>query len=99
MEAYRLTRALDGRLRVRVPVRGHALLSHPMYNKGTAFTLEERAAFGLEGLLPREVNTLETQLERVYQNIMRKATPLERYIGLASLHDRNEVLFYRLLLE
>lgn len=99
MESYRLTRALDGRCRVRVPVRGHALLSHPMYNKGTAFTLEERAAFGLEGLLPREVNTIDTQLERVYQNIERKESPLERYIGLASLHDRNEVLFYRLLLE
>lgn len=99
MEAYRLTRALDGRWRVRVALRGHALLSHPMYNKGTAFTLEERAALGLEGLLPREVNGVDTQLRRVYQNVARKETPLERHIGLAALQDRNEVLFYRLLLE
>ncbi|MCW8140708.1 MAG: NAD-dependent malic enzyme [Planctomycetota bacterium] len=99
MEAYRLTRAIDGRWRVKVPVRGHALLSHSMFNKGTAFTLEERAALGLEGLLPREVNPIEVQLERVYQNITRKPEPLERYVGLAALHDRNEVLFYRLLLE
>ncbi|MCO5168676.1 MAG: NAD-dependent malic enzyme [Planctomycetes bacterium] len=99
MEAYRLTRAIDGRWRVKVPVRGPALLSHSMFNKGTAFTLEERAAFGLEGLLPREVNTIEVQLARVHQNITRKPEPLERYVGLAALHDRNEVLFYRLLLE
>jgi malic enzyme len=99
MESYRFSKALDGRRRVRVPVRGHALLSHPTYNKGTAFSLEERATFGLEGLLPREVNGIEAQLERVYQNLARKDDPLERYIGLASLHDRNEVLFYRLLLD
>jgi malate dehydrogenase (oxaloacetate-decarboxylating) len=99
MEAYRLTRGLDGRARVRVPVRSHALLSHAMFNKGTSFTLEERRTFGLEGLLPRDVNVIETQLRRVQQNILRKEEPLERYIGLAALHDRNEVLFYRLLLE
>lgn len=100
MESYRFSKALDGRVRVRVPVRGHALLSHPTFNKGTAFSLEERATFGLEGLLPREVNTIDAQLERVYQNLARKeGNALERYIGLAALHDRNEVLFYRLLLD
>lgn len=99
MEAYRLTRTLDGRQKVRVPLRGHALLSHAMFNKGTAFTLEERARFGLEGLLPREANDIAQQLERVHDNIMRKPDPLERYIGVGALHDRNEVLFYRLLLE
>jgi malic enzyme len=70
-----------------------------MYNKGTAFTREERAAFGLEGLLPDAVSTLSQQAGRIHRNILRKEDPLERYIGLASLQDRNEVLFYRLLVD
>ena len=88
-------RAPDGRLRVQVPVRGNALLSHPVYNKGTAFTAAERRAFGLEGLLPREANTIEQQLARIHENITIKTEPLERYVGMASLHDRNETLFFR----
>ena len=68
-----------------------------MYNKGTAFTREERAAFGLEGLLPDAVSTLEQQVRRVYRSIQRKEDPLEHYIGLAALQDRNEPLFYRVL--
>jgi len=84
---------------VEVPYRGQRLLRHPMYNKGTAFTREERAALRLEGLLPDAVSTFEQQLGRVHRNIMRKEDPLERYIGLAALQDRNEHLFYRLLVE
>src|SRR5262249_53126074 len=81
----------------RIPYRGAQLLSHPMYNKGPAFTREERATFGLEGLLPSAVNTIEQQATRVYENLARKTDPLERYIGLASLQDRNEHLFYYVL--
>ena len=66
-----------------------------MFNKGTAFTREERAALGLEGLLPDAVSTMEQQERRVHRNILRKDDPLERYIGLAALQDRNEMLFYR----
>ena len=80
-----------------VPYRGSQLLAHPMYNKGTAFTREERDAFGLEGLLPDAVSTMEQQAQRVYENIVRKTDALERYIGLAALQDRNEHLFYRVL--
>jgi malate dehydrogenase (oxaloacetate-decarboxylating) len=80
-----------------VPYRGVHLLGLPMYNKGTGFTREERAAFGLDGLLPYSVNTLEQQARRVYENIARKTDPLERYIGLASLEDRNEHLFHHVL--
>jgi malic enzyme len=87
----------DGRGRVEVPLRGEALLHHPLFNKGTAFTRAERAQFGLEGLLPDAVSTMEQQARRVYANIMRKTDPLERYIGLAALQDRNEHLFYRVL--
>jgi malic enzyme len=97
MEPYRLRHDEEGRPRLGVPYRGQRLLRHPMYSKGTAFSREERTALGLEGLLPDAVSTLEQQVRRAYRNIMRKQDPLERYIGLAALQDRNEVLFYRLL--
>jgi malate dehydrogenase (oxaloacetate-decarboxylating)(NADP+) len=64
-------------------------------NKGTAFTPEERHAYGLEGLLPHTVETLDRQLERVLQQLDAKPTDLERYIYLIGLADRNETLFYR----
>ena len=99
MESYRVERGRDGRGVVRVPYRGMSLLDHPMYNKGSAFTQDERRAFALQGLLPGGVSTLEQQSRRVYENICRKSDPVEKYIGLAALHDRNEVLFYRLLLD
>ncbi len=70
-----------------------------MYSKGSAFTQEERATFGMEGLLPSYVTTLELQARRAYHAIQRKTDPLEKYIGLASLQDRNEFLFYRVLLD
>jgi len=89
MDAYRVRRRPDGEQRVEVSDRGSSLLSHPMYNKGSAFTAEERRAFGLEGLLPGAVNTIEQQAARVYENLERKTDPLETYIGLASLQDRN----------
>ncbi len=97
MDSYRLERGPDGRPRVRVPLRGDALLRHPMYNKGTAFTTEERRTFGLDGLLPHEPNTIAQQVERIVANIARKPDPLEQYIGLTSLQGRNETLFYRVL--
>jgi malic enzyme len=68
-----------------------------MYNRSTAFTRAERRELGLEGLLPDVVSTMEQQARRAYGNIARKTDPLERYIGLAALQDRNEHLFYRVL--
>ncbi|HET8644445.1 MAG TPA: NAD-dependent malic enzyme, partial [Vicinamibacteria bacterium] len=59
-----------------VPCRGADLLRHPMYTKSSAFTSEERMAFGLEGLLPQHVSTMEDQCERAYANIARKTDPL-----------------------
>jgi malate dehydrogenase (oxaloacetate-decarboxylating) len=99
MEPYRLKYDEKGLPTVEVPYRGQRLLRHPMFNKGTAFTRQERSALGLEGILPDAVSTLEQQEARVHRNILRKEDPLERYIGLASLQDRNEVLFYRLLVD
>lgn len=84
---------------VRCPYRGLSLLHHHMYNKGSAFTVEEREIFGLQGLLPAQVSTIEQQSRRVHDNISRKSDPLEKHIGLSSLQDRNEVLFYRVLLD
>ena len=97
MERYESRTDADGRAVVRVPYRGPALLAHSMYNKSTAFTREERVAFDLDGLLPDAVSTMEQQARRVYANIVRKTDALERYIGLAALHDRNEILFFRVL--
>jgi malate dehydrogenase (oxaloacetate-decarboxylating)(NADP+) len=78
---------------------GINLLRDPTLNKGTAFTEEERKALGLEGLLPPYVNSLETQVIRVMENFHKKPTDLERYIYLMSLQDRNETLFYRVVID
>jgi len=77
------------------PLRGRALLDVPAPNKDTAFTPDERRAYGLEGLLPHTVENLERQMERVLQHLDAKPTDLERYIYLIGLADRNETLFYR----
>jgi malate dehydrogenase (oxaloacetate-decarboxylating) len=78
---------------------GVALLSYPRLNKGSAFSAEERTMFRLHGLLPPAVMTIEQQLDRTYHSFRAKTTDLERYIYLASLQDRNEVLYFRLLQE
>jgi malate dehydrogenase (oxaloacetate-decarboxylating) len=82
----------------RIP-RGMELFDTPLLNKGTAFTEGERAQFGLHGLLPPHVETLEEQVVRAYEAYARKDDELERHIYLRALQDNNEVLFYRLLLE
>src|ERR1700745_2812016 len=79
--------------------RGTDLLDTPTLNKGTAFTEEERTEFGLQGLLPPQVETLDEQAVRAYEAFQRKTDDLERNIYLRALQDTNEVLFYRLLLE
>ena len=78
---------------------GVGLLSDPGLNKGTAFTEAEREAFGLRGLLPPRAITQVEQLMRVLGNLRRKANDIEKYIFLVSLQDRNETLFYRLVMD
>lgn len=79
--------------------RGLAVLNSPVLNKGTAFTVEERRELGLTGLLPPEIGTLETQVKRAYVQYERLPDALSKNIYLTALHDRNEVLFYRLFSE
>ena len=79
--------------------RGMDLLECPGLNKGTAFTEEERSKFGLHGLLPPHVESLEEQAVRAYEAYKRKDEDLERHIYLRALQDTDEVLFYKLLLD
>lgn len=81
------------------PLKGYRALYHPAFNKSTAFTREEREEYGLKGLLPYKVGNQDNQLARVLENLRRKASDIEKFIFLASLHERNERLFYRTLLE
>ncbi|HLJ36284.1 MAG TPA: NAD-dependent malic enzyme [Ktedonobacteraceae bacterium] len=84
---------------VETALNGQMLLESPLLNKGSAFPEEERAEFNLLGLLPPHIASMEDQLARTYENYKAKESDLERYIYLASLHDRNETLFFRLVSE
>jgi len=79
------------------PTRGLALLQDPTLNRGTAFTERERDALGLRGLLPPHVLSQDEQATRVLINLRRLADPLDKFVALNSLHDRNEALFFRVL--
>src|SRR5271167_3789872 len=78
-------------------LRGMHLLDTPIFNKGTAFSDEERYTFGLHGLLPPYIESLDEQTARAYESFRHKTDDLERHIYLRALQDTNEVLFYRLL--
>ncbi len=96
------TRQIDpatGQPFIATSLRGAALLANPLLNKGTAFTRAERSELALAGLIPPAVCSIEEQLQRAYESYQRKPTPIERYVYLAGLHDRNETLFFRLVLD
>lgn len=100
MSLYR--KAIDettGEEVLEVSLSGRMLLDHPLLNKGMAFTDDERRAFGLKGLLPPKVSSVEEQIARNYENYKRQKTDLDRFLFLMGLQDRNETLFYRLLSE
>ena len=89
--------SVTGEEYIAVDMRGEALLRDPFTNKSTAFTAAEREELGLDGLVPPAVSTMDQQLARVYENYRVNQTPLKRYSHLASLQDRNETLFFRLV--
>ncbi|SFV27092.1 NAD-dependent malic enzyme [Hyphomicrobium facile] len=80
------------------PGSGASVLHDPALNKSTAFTDEERTALGLDGLLPVSVENIDRQVARVLRHLERKATDLERYIYLIDLNDRNQTLFYKVVM-
>ena len=79
--------------------RGRELLLEPLTNKGTGFSRAERDALGLHGLLPPNISPMAEQLARAYENNRANDSALAKYVHLATLQDRNEVLFFRLLQE
>lgn len=81
------------------PLTGYRALYHPAFNKSTAFSREEREEYGLRGLLPYKEGDQKNQLDRVLHNLRRKSSDIEKFIFLASLHERNERLFYRTVVE
>jgi malic enzyme len=97
MDKFDLVRTDTGGYQLRIPKKASTLLRYPLYNKGTGFTAAERSRFGLEGLLPAQINDIETQADRVYRSIMFNKDPVGRHIDLAALQDRNEHLFYKVL--
>jgi malate dehydrogenase (oxaloacetate-decarboxylating) len=78
-------------------LRGRAVLAEPRLNKGTAFSASERRALGLTGLLPPRELSLEQQASRAYRQYLEQPSDLAKNVFLTALHDRNEVLFFRLL--
>jgi len=83
----------------KTPKHGEEILHDPRLNKGSAFTQEEKEKLGLLGLVPPRSFTQEEQIQRVMGNFMMQKSDLEKYIHLTSLQDRNETLFYRIVMD
>ncbi len=96
---YRIERTDDGEWIVAdVWKRGSGILSDPLLNKGTAFTKEERDIFELDGMLPYQSTDRAHQERRAYEHLQdRGDNPLEKYVSMTGLLDRNETLFYQVL--
>jgi len=93
------TRQKDARMRAKPFPRGLELLNNPLLNKGNAFTDEERDELGLRGLLPPHPAPMPEQVARVMSAYRAKTDEMEKFIYLTSLHDRNETLFYRVVVD
>ncbi len=83
---------------IKIP-RGRTLLQDPALNKGTVFNEQEREAFGLRGLLPPRVFSPADRIRHIISNVRRKTTDLEKYLYLSGVQNRNENLFYRVLMD
>ncbi len=87
----------DGVFRMHVTLDGYALLRLAPTNKGSAFTIEERRALKLDGLLPPHISTMDEQLARTYAGFREQPTDLAKYTYLRAMQERNETLYYALL--
>ena len=96
--SYTIDKNQDG-ITISTPLRGYDVLYQPLLNKGSGFTQQERKTFGLEGLLPPHVSSLDEQCQRMYESVCKKEKKLAKYMSLISLQHRNEVLFYKVLYE
>jgi len=99
MKTTALPKAKSRRVNRALPVNGVDWLHNPVFNKGTAFTEAERDVLGLRGLLPPHVQSMDEQVHRVMDNFRSKSSDLERYIQIVGLQDRNETLFYRVVMD
>jgi malate dehydrogenase (oxaloacetate-decarboxylating) len=97
MKQYEKKLDANGRPYLETNLEGLMLTRLPLLNKGTSFTLEERREFGLMGLLPTHVSSLDEQIERSYTNFRSFRSDLDKHVFLRALQDRSEVLFYALL--
>jgi malate dehydrogenase (oxaloacetate-decarboxylating) len=82
-----------------IPFAGPALLEAPLLNKGSAFTREERQQFNLEGLLPHQIESIDNQVARTYEQLCGYQDDLEKHVFLRNVQDTNETLYYRLVVE
>ena len=80
-----------------IPYAGNALLELPLLNKGSAFSTEEREHFNLHGLIPNNIENIEEQTQRSYQQYLSFDNNLNKHIYLRNIQDTNETLFYSLL--
>jgi len=99
MTGVKEARVVCGPEQIVTSKRGFWLLKNPSTNKGLGFTQEERDRLGLNALLPPRICSIEEQVALEMEHLAAKTDDLEKYIGLAALQDRNEVLFYRVLVE
>ena len=99
MSTRSMTTAPDTAAAPEAMPRGAELLHSPLFNRGTGFSAAERKAFGLRGLLPARVLSMKDQAARILENLRKKPTDLEKYVYLSDLVDRNETLFYRILID
>jgi len=98
MLKYKLIRDKAGKIQlVETPLTHSELLNTPKLNKQTAFTQEEREAFGLLGKFPARIENLEEQVARAYRQYSEEDSNLSKNVYLNSLHDRNEILFFKLV--
>src|SRR3990167_7566605 len=84
---------------IEIDLTPEQIINTPLYNKGTAFTYQEREELGLYGRFPCLVSSIEAQVQRRYHNFLSQPSQILKFVFLNALQNRNEILFYRLVSE